>query len=345
MSYADEVLADSPLLYVRLGLAGLVDQSGNGHDGTAVGGVTVGGAAGAIAGDDDTATNFDGTNDEISFTYKPWASAGLQRTIECWASRDTLTNDGLWGTDADIRTSLLAVSSGGDADGTGRRMRFSNNSGSSVDWPEAFDAPSGELHHVVLTYNDATKIAQLWVDSRDLGAQALSLAQPGSTVNRTFLIGSDITSGAGGNSFDGQIDEVAIYAGELSQRRINAHFLSGLVGLDRLTAARYDQDVASIKRGTTRPLTFKLTRDGLPIDLTGASVEFHARERNGDVIIIGDATLTDEEEGEGVYVWASGETDTVGDYDVEYSILFPDGKEETVPGSGHELLRIVQDLG
>jgi len=49
---------------------GLTDLSGNGRTATAQGGLTVGGAAGALAGDQDMgATDFDGANDYISTNY------------------------------------------------------------------------------------------------------------------------------------------------------------------------------------------------------------------------------------------------------------------------------------
>lgn len=57
-------------LLLPLGAAdGLIDASGNGRNGTAVGGVTVGGVAGPLMVGDEGATNFDGTDDRITTTY------------------------------------------------------------------------------------------------------------------------------------------------------------------------------------------------------------------------------------------------------------------------------------
>ena len=53
------ILAHGPSLYWRLGTNGTTDLSGNGRDGTGQGGITIGGAAGLIAGDADGATDFD----------------------------------------------------------------------------------------------------------------------------------------------------------------------------------------------------------------------------------------------------------------------------------------------
>lgn len=57
-------------LLLPLGSAGgLTDASGNGRNGTAVGGVTVGGVAGPLMVGDEGATNFDGADDRITTTY------------------------------------------------------------------------------------------------------------------------------------------------------------------------------------------------------------------------------------------------------------------------------------
>ena len=57
-------------LLLPLGAAdGLIDASGNGRNGTAVGGVTVGGVAGPLMVGDEGATDFDGADDRITTAY------------------------------------------------------------------------------------------------------------------------------------------------------------------------------------------------------------------------------------------------------------------------------------
>ena len=69
-TYQEQVTALSPSIFLPLGAtAGLTDLSGNARNGTAAGGVTVGGATGPLAVDDGGATDFDGSNDYISTTY------------------------------------------------------------------------------------------------------------------------------------------------------------------------------------------------------------------------------------------------------------------------------------
>lgn len=66
-TYQEQVTALSPSIFLPLGAsAGLTDLSGNGRNGTAFGGVTVGGATGPLTVDDGGATDFDGTNDSVT---------------------------------------------------------------------------------------------------------------------------------------------------------------------------------------------------------------------------------------------------------------------------------------
>lgn len=69
-TYQEQVTALSPSIFLPLGAsAGLTDLSGNARNGTAAGGVTVGGATGPLTVSDGGATDFDGTNDRITTTY------------------------------------------------------------------------------------------------------------------------------------------------------------------------------------------------------------------------------------------------------------------------------------
>jgi hypothetical protein len=70
-TYRAALLASYPQLALPLGAsAGLTDASGQGLDGTAVGGPTVGGATGpGFLRDSNTATDFDGTDDRVTTTY------------------------------------------------------------------------------------------------------------------------------------------------------------------------------------------------------------------------------------------------------------------------------------
>src|SRR4051812_18471162 len=71
MSYSSTILSDSPAGYWRLGESigtAAADASGNGRDGVYHNGPALG-AAGAIAGDADTAVTFDGVDDHVAVPY------------------------------------------------------------------------------------------------------------------------------------------------------------------------------------------------------------------------------------------------------------------------------------
>lgn len=81
-----------PALYWALdSVDGANDLSPNNRDGTAQGGVTIGGySAGLLPGiSGDSATDFDGSNDHISSAYAGAFSAGSTRTFVGWGKRDT----------------------------------------------------------------------------------------------------------------------------------------------------------------------------------------------------------------------------------------------------------------
>lgn len=68
-AYEAVVKADFPTFYWRLGAGGATDSSGHGNTGTAAGGITIGGQAGALLNDTDGSTLFDGVDDQITSGY------------------------------------------------------------------------------------------------------------------------------------------------------------------------------------------------------------------------------------------------------------------------------------
>ncbi len=87
-----------------------------------------------------------------------------------------------------------------------------------------------------------------------------------------------------------------------------------------------------------------------PIDLTDAtSVQFFLREVGAapqdPPKVDAPATITDAVNGEVTYTWATGDTDTAGDYEAEVQILWDDGGIETVPNATYWEVTVVVDLG
>lgn len=100
-----------------------------------------------------------------------------------------------------------------------------------------------------------------------------------------------------------------------------------------------------VKRGDTQPLDRTLKRGGSAIDLTAATVEFHMTQREGSKEVSGACSLLSAAAGQVRFTWGGTDTDTVGDYDVEWEVTYSNGKVETVPNFGYADLRVVQDLG
>jgi len=104
-----------------------------------------------------------------------------------------------------------------------------------------------------------------------------------------------------------------------------------------------------IKRHDLEPsirVTVKSKSTGLAIDLTGyTSANFIMRQADAVAPKV-DAAAVIEDAAGGIlrYDWASGDTDTAGIYDAEFSILTPGAKQRTFPGSGFIRIAIDPDL-
>lgn len=219
--YAAAVMSDAPLLYYRFGETGGApardEISGEITPYPVSGGKL--GAAGALAGDSNTAIALDGTfrlqlTQEIDF-------AGLAPfTVEVWASPTTSTNgvsfivdNELWG---NRHGWLLSM----DKDRVGFERWQLDGGSTSISAPQvAFD---GAWHHVVASFDGTTR--RIYVDSvrRADGPGGVPLAAigiPWSVGNQNCACSS--------NGFVGGLDELAIYDKALTEERITAHFLAG----------------------------------------------------------------------------------------------------------------------
>lgn len=214
--YSDAVLADSPLLYWRLGEASGTtadDATANNRDGTYVGSPTLA-ASGALVdgGDSDTAITLSGTGQWITSTYA--LTQGSSYTFECWAKRtDQAAQHTLYATDGSGAPMLARMTAGDQLD-------FYSQAGSNVSWASS-GIGTGTWKHVVVRFDNAGDLASLFVNGAQVGtAQSLSAdfqATPGN-----FLMGawSDLHF----EPWKGGLDEVAVYPGALSDARILAHY-------------------------------------------------------------------------------------------------------------------------
>jgi hypothetical protein len=216
-SYADEVLADKPILYLRLGGAdpsSVVDQS-EAKRAAHVVGIVKAGTPGALA-EADTAFTFEGGYVELDNALDFTARASF--TIECWA-RIPATKGG----------NLLAAYG---VDGTGKSQGYGftiqelagmspkvvllRYRDSAYDGANLFGLATATWMHLVGVF-DTDGRTRIYRDG---------VATPDSAVTMHDIVASPIRPRIGYN-LRGDIDELAVYNGPLSGARVNAHYKRG----------------------------------------------------------------------------------------------------------------------
>ena len=102
----------------------------------------------------------------------------------------------------------------------------------------------------------------------------------------------------------------------------------------------------SIRQNDTSPSLQALLKDAdrNPIDLTGASVRFHMKAVGGEVKVDQPMTVVDQDNGVVQYDWVTGDTDTVGTYNVEFEVTYSDGAIETFPNKGNLAVNVTKEL-
>lgn len=230
--YEQTVMNDGPVGYWRLDEPSSTNAVNDavGRNPAKTAGAVTRGAAGAIAGDPDTATTFLGT--QASHTYNPVALVDQQRFgVEAWF-KTTTTKGGR----------IVGFGDGQNSD-SGRsdrhiymldngKLDFGVMAGSAktITSPNAYN--DGKYHHVVgqLTNNGM----QLYVDG------SLVASDPAVTaVNEHggyWRAGGDSLAGwpnrPTSDYFAGTIDEFAVYQLPLTAAQIKAHYLIGTTGQD-----------------------------------------------------------------------------------------------------------------
>jgi hypothetical protein len=223
VSYSSEVLADSPLLYWRMGDSSgttVTDSSGNGRNGTYVNSPTLG-VAGLVDGDSNTAVSFDGSNDYANIADAAWMDV-TTITLEAGIK---LNATGAYQNIIDR-----------DNGGAGRIFQFrvsNTNKLEAIVWRTG-DGPyvlagsttltAGTKYHTAMVYDGASSIWKLYVNGVEdaNGGLAGSLK----TGTQQIVVGGSQSGGGGAPSvqfFNGVIDEVAIYGTGLSAARIGVH--------------------------------------------------------------------------------------------------------------------------
>jgi RHS repeat-associated protein len=216
--YADAIASDHPSAYWRLGeAAGATvanDTSGNGLNGSYLGGPTLG-AAGALTNDGDTAASLDGVNDEVSVPDDSRLRLNGSFTLEFWARQLSFTNT--W-------PALLGKGASWTADGF---MVWANSSGrldfkrNNVDALSNTGALTSGFRHFAISY-DGTNV-RWYVDG--VLQTTTAVVYPTNANTDPFAIGrGDQWGGQYGNNV---VDEVAVYPSALSAQALRTHFSAG----------------------------------------------------------------------------------------------------------------------
>lgn len=106
--------------------------------------------------------------------------------------------------------------------------------------------------------------------------------------------------------------------------------------------------IFTIKKDNTRPILRRQLQDGSgdPIDLTGSTVRFFMRSKNGVMLITegactisGDPTLGWVE-----YSWILADTAVSGYHRGEFQVEYSPGQFETFPNKGYLQIEVEDDL-
>lgn len=230
--YRDTVLADSPVSYWRLGEpSGVFVDSAGDNDLTAVGTVTRSVESGVP--DPDDAISLPGGNGHYAADTTPTGlpTGGSARTIEAWVRLSTkqdyncIAEYGTFGSGTSFGVFVTTVN-----DSSLVYLATGNN---DINWtPTAGQFVDGRWHHVVVVLHDSTH-ASAYLD----GVSSWDEGNGQRTINavNTAIDTWGIRVGANvwGDSFDGALDEVAIYGYALTQTQIERHYRVGYSSLGR----------------------------------------------------------------------------------------------------------------
>lgn len=283
--YVAAIIEDLPLAYYRLGEASgtVAHDYAGGLDGqyhaatlgrpgyAAVDSDTAAGFTGTgsyVGGIDGTAINFSGTG-TLGFAVEAWANGPASQVEGA-----TIVAKGTGGLGGSANEQFaLDISLGGNF-----RFFVRNPAGDAFE-AEAPTGPDGAWHHLVGVYDGASELITLYVD----GEPVATAATPATGV-RTSSFEVSIGSRRSGVApefdltFNGTVDEVAIYGSALTAERVLAHHgaayglnMAPFITVQPVPTANYVGLPATlrVKAAGSMPLTYQWRKNGN--DLPGAT--------------------------------------------------------------------------
>lgn len=285
MSFDSEVLADSPVAYLKLAETSgttAADSSGNSHAGT-YHNCTLN-QTGLITGETEKSVLFDGTSSYIDLGNPAALQILGQFAIEAIIKTTFPTSGGgvqLWiggkgydGTNENLFRFFL------DPDGGVKELHAGVYRGSDnieYEAKQAITWASGETHIVVAQHTGAAW--EIYVDGFLLKTTTTSVGQLASASN--FVLGAEDT-GSIGNFFKGQMEKVSIYNTSLAAGRWLAHavaggFASGAIVISSATVPTSGEKVNLVFNFSLTGIVaadFQIVADGKPVkigSLTGST--------------------------------------------------------------------------
>lgn len=230
-TYADQVLADSPLVYYRFAETSgstYVDSSGNGRDGTWVSSSVLKGQSSLLNSQPDgksailpaatanslgSATVGDLTTGKTGLTFEAWIKFG--DTFPTSGSHTILTMNGNQGLGLTVNNSVLYL---------GARHN-TNTTSTSTTAPSGTTPVAGETYHFAVVFEDLGSTVQI----RQYVNGSLSSTSTASTITNLLAWASGtVVVGMTNRTYSLQIDEAAIYPTALSASRISTHYDYGV---------------------------------------------------------------------------------------------------------------------
>ena len=177
---------------------------------------TINGPQTGVSGANDTYTTneayrFDGSNDTVDISSnvidysQPW-------TVACWINTDTNHNGIFYSTDLASRVFQIKKKNGGQIQLVGNQDASGLLNTSSVS--------NNVWHHVAVTYN-GNNSATIYVDGT---AEVTDSFEVFTSTDPGLIFGATDT---GANQYDGELDDVRFYDGELSSTQVNNLYNTG----------------------------------------------------------------------------------------------------------------------
>jgi hypothetical protein len=226
-AYRGAVLSDRPIAYWRMGTSragSLPNEVDTLNPLLLQGAGSTVGVPGALAGDGDTAVQFDGfTGLARASQSRPFDFAnGAPFSIECWAKHEPVNGGAPY-------QQLFALNEGSGAQANGYNLYFTDDTNMQADFQvpnqgvtlTATITTAASWTHYVLTF-DGIDFA-LYANGTQMAKRKVSGALAPRTLDFTVGAQSD-----GAYHFPGAIDEVAIYDRALTLERILAHYYTGI---------------------------------------------------------------------------------------------------------------------